>query len=184
MSDLRKNSAPLFAVALILIGSALLLDRLDVIRFGFHMMLWTIVMVFGLVRVLQGFSRGRKGIIFWGTLLFLYGLFFLLRSSDYFDVRMGLFFPATFLIVGIALLMMFLNNYREWELLIPASLMCGIGVAFVLGEAGYVDRYDVWETLRMYWPLGLVLVVFLCLVRALEGERFKVPLLGDLADAL
>jgi uncharacterized membrane protein len=32
--------------------------------------------------------------------------------------------------------------------------------------------------------LGLFLVVFLCLVRALEGERFKVPLLGDLADAL
>ncbi len=32
--------------------------------------------------------------------------------------------------------------------------------------------------------LGVVLLVFLCLVRALEGERFKVPLLGDLADAL
>jgi uncharacterized membrane protein len=32
--------------------------------------------------------------------------------------------------------------------------------------------------------LGLFLVVFLCMVRALEGERFKIPLLGDLADAL
>jgi uncharacterized membrane protein len=32
--------------------------------------------------------------------------------------------------------------------------------------------------------LGLVLLVLLCLVRALEGERFKIPLLGDLADAL
>ncbi len=32
--------------------------------------------------------------------------------------------------------------------------------------------------------LGLLLLIFLCLVRALEGERFKVPLLGDLADAL
>ena len=32
--------------------------------------------------------------------------------------------------------------------------------------------------------LGLLLLVFLCLVRALEGERFKIPLLGDLADAL
>lgn len=32
--------------------------------------------------------------------------------------------------------------------------------------------------------LGLFLLVFLCLVRALEGERFKVPLLGDLADVL
>jgi uncharacterized membrane protein len=32
--------------------------------------------------------------------------------------------------------------------------------------------------------ITLLLLVFLCLVRALEGERFKVPLLGDLADAL
>jgi uncharacterized membrane protein len=32
--------------------------------------------------------------------------------------------------------------------------------------------------------LGLLLLVFLCVVRALEGERFKVPLIGDLADAL
>ena len=32
--------------------------------------------------------------------------------------------------------------------------------------------------------LGLLLLMFLCMVRALEGERFKVPLLGDLADAL
>jgi uncharacterized membrane protein len=32
--------------------------------------------------------------------------------------------------------------------------------------------------------LGLFLLVFLCLVRALEGERFRVPLLGDVADVL
>lgn len=32
--------------------------------------------------------------------------------------------------------------------------------------------------------LGLLLLVFLCVVRALEGERFKIPMLGDLADAL
>ena len=32
--------------------------------------------------------------------------------------------------------------------------------------------------------LGVLLLGFLCIVRALEGERFKVPLLGDLADAL
>ena len=32
--------------------------------------------------------------------------------------------------------------------------------------------------------LGVALLIFLCVVRALEGERFKVPLLGDLTDAL
>lgn len=32
--------------------------------------------------------------------------------------------------------------------------------------------------------LGLGVLVLLCIVRALEGERFKIPVLGDLADAL
>jgi uncharacterized membrane protein len=32
--------------------------------------------------------------------------------------------------------------------------------------------------------LGGVVLLLLCIIRALEGERFKVPLLGDLADRL
>ncbi len=30
--------------------------------------------------------------------------------------------------------------------------------------------------------LGLFVLMLLCIVRALEGERFKIPFLGDLAD--
>ena len=30
--------------------------------------------------------------------------------------------------------------------------------------------------------LGIFLLILLCIVRALEGERFKIPMLGDLAD--
>jgi cell wall-active antibiotic response 4TMS protein YvqF len=165
MTEMRKSRAPWFAVALILVGAVLLLDRLDLIRFGFQMALWSVLAVFGLVKAVQGFSRNQKGSIFGGTVAFLYGLFFLLRSSDYVDVRMGMFFPATFLIFGIALLMMFLNNYHEWELLIPAGLLGGIGVAFVLSDLGYLDRYDVWEAVRLYWPLGLVLLGLALLLR-------------------
>ena len=32
--------------------------------------------------------------------------------------------------------------------------------------------------------LGALVVVFLCIVRALEGERFKIPMLGDFADRI
>jgi uncharacterized membrane protein len=32
--------------------------------------------------------------------------------------------------------------------------------------------------------LGVVVLMLVCLVRALEGERFKIPMLGDLADRL
>jgi MFS family permease len=106
-----------------------------------------------------------RGRIFAGTLLFLYGLFFLLRTSEYVDIRLRMFFPATFLIIGVALLMVFLSNYRAWELLIAAGLLCGIGVAFLMTEVGYLDRYEVWETVRLYWPVGLVLLGIAMILR-------------------
>jgi uncharacterized membrane protein len=48
---------------------------------------------------------------------------------------------------------------------------------------------NVWLLLgELYWALagllavGAFVLLLLCVVRALEGERFKVPLIGDLAD--
>jgi uncharacterized membrane protein len=32
--------------------------------------------------------------------------------------------------------------------------------------------------------VGVGLMMLVCLIRGLEGERFKVPVLGDLADRL
>jgi uncharacterized membrane protein len=43
---------------------------------------------------------------------------------------------------------------------------------------------ELFWTLVALTSLGLGVLVLLCVVRALEGERFKVPLLGDLADQL
>lgn len=40
-----------------------------------------------------------------------------------------------------------------------------------------------WALAALVW-LGMSLVFVVCLVRALEGERFKIPLLGDLADLM
>jgi uncharacterized membrane protein len=41
-------------------------------------------------------------------------------------------------------------------------------------------------TLAMAWlvVLGVVIAALVCIVRGLEGERFKIPLLGVLADRL
>jgi uncharacterized membrane protein len=32
--------------------------------------------------------------------------------------------------------------------------------------------------------IGVLVLIILCIVRGLEGERFKIPMLGDLADKL
>jgi uncharacterized membrane protein len=44
---------------------------------------------------------------------------------------------------------------------------------------GELFRVAVWM-----FVLGVFVAMALCLIRALEGERFKLPMLGDLADRL
>ena len=50
-----------------------------------------------------------------------------------------------------------------------------------------LKRY-LWAVSELFWAgvclmaLGMLILLLLCIVRALEGERFKVPVLGDLAD--
>lgn len=53
-----------------------------------------------------------------------------------------------------------------------------------------LNRY-MWAVFgELFWAaawlvvLGLLLVTLVCVVRGLEGERFKIPMLGDLADWL
>jgi uncharacterized membrane protein len=52
-------------------------------------------------------------------------------------------------------------------------------------------RRNLWLLVaELFWAMvgltavGLGVLLLFCIVRALEGERFKVPLLGDLADRL
>jgi uncharacterized membrane protein len=52
------------------------------------------------------------------------------------------------------------------------------------------DRYIWGFFAELFWALiwlvalGVLVLVLVCVVRGLEGERFKVPLLGDLVDRL
>jgi uncharacterized membrane protein len=59
---------------------------------------------------------------------------------------------------------------RGVYLLIRPSLWPWLGVLF--------------GTLAGLTALGLGLVLLFCIVRALEGERFKIPLLGEIVDSM
>jgi hypothetical protein len=109
------------------------------------------------VGVGRGFGRGRRGKIFFGTVVFLYGLYFLLHSIDAFEVGGHLVVASTFVIVGSAFLMVWLNDLRDWYYLIPALLSGAVGSALFLSELGYLSHWEVLDAVRVYWPLVLIL---------------------------
>jgi len=154
-----------FGVALILFGAAMLLSKLHIFHIEFMQVFWSLVMLVGISKVTQGFSRNYQGKIFWGTVFFLAGLFFLLHTIDTLEIHQHMLPSALFLILGIAFSMTYLNNVRQWHLLIPALVLGGIGTAFVLAEFGYLSRWDVWEAARTYWPLALILLGLAIILR-------------------
>lgn len=144
-------------IVLILIGLAMLLDRFDVFNLNFSTIFWPLVSLIGLVLVGRGFAQDRRGRVFWGTVLFLYGVFFIIRSIDYFEVYGYTFFPASFLVFGLAFFMMYLSNLRDWPLLIPSMILLGIGSLVLMNEYGFLYPYEMFDILHMYWPVALIL---------------------------
>jgi hypothetical protein len=148
---------PWLGIALILFGALLLVNKLDLVDISFHQIFWPIVMLLGLVGVGRGFGRGKRGKIFFGTLVFLFGLYFLLHSIDRFEIGGHLIVASSFLIFGIAFLMVWFNDVRDWYYLIPAALSGGVGVALLGSELGYLSHWEVLDAVRVYWPLALIL---------------------------
>ncbi len=147
-----------FGIALIFFGILLLLVKTDVVDIDSSQIFWSAFMVLGFGLVLKGFSYDKRGKIFWGTVLFLYSLYFFLNEFDFIQYYHHMFLPSTFLIIGIAFFMLFINTMKEWALLIPALFFTGFGAAFMMSELGYWYDYDVWNVVWHYWPVLLIAI--------------------------
>ena len=85
------------------------------------------------------------------------------------------------------------KEFVKWHAKQGVLLSVAVAALWIAARGIYLLlRAKLWALLRRAvhrWPprsrrSGCSCSFFLCLVRALEGERFKVPLLGDLADVL
>ena len=157
MTANTRSRVSWFGIVIIFIGVLLLVDRLHLLRVDSQIILWCGLMLLGLLMVVRGFSSGRSGKIFWGSFLFLLFLFFLLRSTDMMDIHAHMMPPAIFLILGISFFMVFLNAPKEWSVLIPAVSFPGLGTMLIMVEYGILYEWDVWDIIRTYWPLILIL---------------------------
>jgi hypothetical protein len=159
------NRIPWFAVGLIVVGTAMILDRFDVISLAWPTVLWGLVAVFGAERMITGFSTRRRGRVFWGSFLFLFGVYRVLYRLDLVEVDHHLWFPTLMLILGLSFLAMYLAAPKEWPLLVPALIFVGFGGTLLLAEYGYFNRWEVMWAIKRYWPLALILFGFSLLVK-------------------
>jgi len=153
-----KTRFPFFGLFLIIVGSALLLKELDVLTFKWRFIWWGLLLLFGAFAFIRGFSQNEKAKVFWGTVAFLFGLYFILRSVDYFIIGIISFFPITLIIIGLAFLLTSFTIPRSGIPVVFFFLFSGLGFAFLLEEHGHLESWEIWDAIRTYWPLVLVLL--------------------------
>ncbi|HLX13007.1 MAG TPA: DUF5668 domain-containing protein [Bacteroidota bacterium] len=163
-----------FGVALIVTGLLLIARRYYFFNLDTERIISLLLVFWGLFGVARGFARNAQGKIFWCSVLFLYGVYFFLRTMDRFEFHEGMVFPATFLIFGIAFFMAFLGNPKDWFYLVPAFFVGGAGALFILTDVGYLSGWEVWDVTSRFWPLALI-VIGLALLFRKRHNGWQVP---------
>ncbi len=159
----------LLGIFLIVFGALLLLKKFGVIDVHVHEILWPALTLFGLFLAGRGLAEGRKWKVFWGTVLFMYSIFFLIRSLDRYDIPFDMIFPATFLVFGVVFVMLFVNKPAEWYFLVPGLLLLAVGASMILTEYGYWYGWEIRDAIATWWPLALVLMGAGMLLRQRKG---------------
>ncbi len=157
IQEQRSKGFSVFGIVLIILGAALILNRLHVLHYSWPVILWMGLAVVGLVSAIQAFVTRRRGVVFWGSLLFFAGVAMVVRHLEIADFE-SWDLPATMsLAIGLSFLMMYFYDPRRFGTLVPVLFFGGYGVMYYLWWWDIIEWFDVRYYVRTYWPVIIIL---------------------------
>jgi len=143
-----KTSDIIIGIGFIILGLIFLFENFGYIEFDFEE-IWPLFVILGGCAFWVGYVKDRKnyGLIMPGTILFIYGLMFWYCSFEGW-YYMGILWPGFLIGPGLGFFLMYLLGEKEKGLLIPATILTGIGILFLF-------RYS--SVLR-FWPVLLIIL--------------------------
>jgi hypothetical protein len=149
-----KTSDMVIGVGLIILGILFLFENFGYIAFDFKDV-WPVFVILAGVGFWIGYIQDKKnyGLLMPGTILVIYGVMFYYCSMEGWYYMTDLW-PVFIIGPGIGFFMMFIFGQKEKGMLVPASILTGIGILFMLSKTGIIR----------YWPvllivLGIVMIV-------------------------
>ena len=157
-----KMSDMVIGVGLVILGILFLSENFGYLSFDFQNV-WPVFVLLAGVGFWIGFYQDRKnyGLLMPGSILIIYGILFLYSSVEGWYL-MSYWWPIFILGPGIGFFMMYIFGEKEKGMLIPASILTGISVLFLIGYSG------IWR----YWPV-IMIVVGLVLIFRYQLNRDK-----------
>jgi hypothetical protein len=135
---------------LILIGGAMLAERLHVWLPAWEDLYPFIFILLGLASAYRIRGRGYRDGVFGAVFFLSLGVFFLLRNFDVIPYFHS--WPIFLIAIGLGLIAPIAFVPKQWGALIPGVALMLFGVALLFEEFDYWRLYDI----AKYWPLILI----------------------------
>lgn len=143
-------------IFLIGLGLLLLFHKLNLFYFDWSRTYPMIFMLIGVTLLISSIMNKISSAIFWGTIFFLIGILFFLRNFNFIDYYYIHDIWPTFLIIfGIAFVILFIVNPKDWGVLIPGTILLFFGTTFLFKNFHY---WRAQELIQRYWPLILIVI--------------------------
>ncbi len=168
MDKQQLNRIPFFGIILVVIGVGLLLRQLHIVRIDGTSLLLFGLIAYGGAMVIRSFLTNIRQSLFFGSLCFFSGILLVLGNYELIENSAYIYVPGFLMVFGLAFVMLFLFNFKDFHLLLPAVIFIGLGIAFMMTEIGYLYPSDVKEAISQYWPVAIILFGVLMLFRRKE----------------
>ena len=155
-------------ILLIVIGTLLLFNEMNWFSFQWNGLYPLLLLLTGAGLIVIAFMNKSGNAMFWGSILFLFGLLYFLRNFGFLDYFVFQdIWPIFFIILGLSFVAIMLVNPGDWGVLIPG------GIFLFFGSLLFMRTLNLWrvhEIMATYWPLLLVLVGVIVIVASIKKD--------------
>jgi hypothetical protein len=117
-----------------------------------------LLLFFGGILFWEALRRRQNGTAFWGTVLFMVGLFFLLRNHRIIHYLFAEeYWPFFLVVLGFGFFAIFLFHPRDWGFLFPSCIFIFFGLA-AASHTLYGRSVEWLEQILHFWPVLLILM--------------------------
>jgi hypothetical protein len=170
MDKQQIKKIPIFGIILVVVGAGLLLRQMDILRVDGKSMLLFGFVAYGAAMIIRSFLTNIRQSLFLGSVSFFIGILLVLGNYELIEPTAYVYVPGVLISFGLSFMMLFIFNYKDIHLLLPAVIFVGLGGAFMMTEIGFLYPSDVKEAISRYWPVALILFGILMLFRRKESK--------------
>ena len=163
---MKLNDLALIIILFIIVS--FVLSLFNIISFVFTDILAYSLLVIGVALVYTETIRQNKISVFIGTIIFLFGVYFLITENFNVIPREEFYLPIIFTFCGSGLLMLYILTTREKVFLIGSSILLITGTIILIFNSHLAVKtflLALLPVLKFLWPILIIFLILVFLMR-------------------